>query len=183
MEASGRSGQGVKRRRLFGPEDDRMLEDIITKHDFNGWKNVAKLMPGFTPKQLRDRWHNYINPKNQFGPWTPEEDSIVVQKVSEFGTKWSLISSLLKGRSDNCVKNRWNSYLKEKVLANPQFMKSLPKKSSTQNQAFDPCQIKVPEILPVEQHRQNILLDPRFIDHFFERRQSTITQEVVGRSN
>ena len=112
MDEELRLKSGVNRRRLFGPEDDKTLNDIVTNHEWKGWKAVAKLLPGFTPKQLRDRWHNYLSPKNKFSPWTPEEDQILIDKVRELGTKWSTIASFLEGRSDNCVKNRWNSVLK-----------------------------------------------------------------------
>ena len=164
-------GRGVKRRRLFGPNDDRRLQQIIDQHEFNGWKSVAKLMPGFTPKQLRDRWHNYISPKNSFGPWRPEEDQMIIQKVAEFGTKWSLIASFIKGRSDNSIKNRWNTALKDKALK-----KTL--RSSQQNGSSDPpdvgksTTVNSPIISIIDEDKkdeENVFLDSRFIDYFFER--------------
>ena len=164
---------GVKRRRLFGAEDDKHLEEIINGKDFNGWKSVAKQMPGFSPKQLRDRWHNYISPKNQFGPWTPEEDQIVIQKVREFGTKWSLIASYLQGRSDNCVKNRWNSVLRDRVNTQPQYytttIQTEPQYSIQQIQP-----IKEPIQAP-NQNSKGLYLDPRFVDLFFEKGHTTLT--------
>ena len=168
---------GVKRRRLFGPADDKRLESIVLNHEFNGWKGVAKLMPGFTPKQLRDRWHNYISPKNSFGPWTPEEDQIIIQKIKEFGTKWSLISTFLNGRSDNCVKNRWNTVLKEDYLANPmkynQPIAQIEYNQPTQEQNFTDSKVITmtpqPMLLPTEPPpKQQLFLDKRFVEHFFE---------------
>ncbi|EAX97274.1 Myb-like DNA-binding domain containing protein [Trichomonas vaginalis G3] len=82
-----RNSVGIKRRRLFSPQDDKRLEQIIREGNFSGWKAVAKSMPGFTPKQLRDRWHNYLSPKNSLAPWSLEEDIIIVQKIKELGTK------------------------------------------------------------------------------------------------
>ena len=157
---------GVKRRRLFGAEDDKHLEEIISNKDFNGWKSVAKQMPGFSPKQLRDRWHNYISPKNKFGPWTEEEDQIIIQKVSQFGTKWSLIASFLKGRSDNCVKNRWNSVLRERVSAENIFLPIFPKE-----QKYIKPHIKVKKQSKANKKEvtPKLYLDPRFIEAFFEK--------------
>ena len=163
---------GVKRRRLFAAEDDKQLEQIINRNDFKGWKNVAKEMPGFSPKQLRDRWHNYISPKNQFGPWTEEEDQIIIQKVKEYGTKWSFIASFLKGRSDNCVKNRWNSVLRDKIAAEPKHYSS--------NMPFSPkYQLNsIPQINGLNQTSNQIskglYLDPRFVDLFFEKEHTAV---------
>lgn len=151
---------GVKRRRLFGSEDDKMLEHIVKDSEFNGWKGVAKLMPGFSAKQLRDRWHNYISPNNTFGPWTLEEDRFIVQNVKKFGTKWSLIASYLKGRSDNCVKNRWNTVLKEDQMVHPE--KYYTTRKQERNQKWHPPQTQEK---PVQM--EQLYLDARFVEHFF----------------
>ncbi|EAX87288.1 Myb-like DNA-binding domain containing protein [Trichomonas vaginalis G3] len=160
--------KGVKRRRLFSPKDDNKLKELLSDSKFIGWKNVALSMPGFTPKQLRDRWHNYLSPKNSFEPWTDEEDKIIVEKVLEFGTKWSYISSFLKGRPDNSIKNRWNSVLKNDYMEHPQKYSRI----------IAPGQIAQPEvssdfamngsISPGHQVTQSVKLDERFIEHFFD---------------
>ena len=170
-----RMKSAVKRRRLFGPADDKRLESIVLNQEFNGWKGVAKLMPGFTPKQLRDRWHNYISPKNSFGPWTPEEDQIIIQKIKEYGTKWSLISTFLNGRSDNCVKNRWNTVLKDDYIANPmKYNQPSPHYHNSQPQQFSPETKLVaispqPVLIQAEAPpKHQLYLDQRFIQHFFD---------------
>lgn len=161
---------GVKRRRLFGPDDDKQLEQIRKEQTFTGWKDVAKQMPSFTPKQLRDRWHNYISPQNSFGPWTLEEDKIIAQNVKKYGTKWSQISSCLKGRSDNSVKNRWNSVVKEDYFLNPtKYNIESPNLNIDENEIAksdtksldnkDLCNLSTVE---------NVYLDDRFIKHFFQ---------------
>lgn len=159
---------GIRRRRLFGPHDDKRLEQIIKENKFTGWKNVAKMMPGFTPKQLRDRWHNYISPNNSFEPWTFEEDKIIVQKVQQFGTKWSQISSYLPGRSDNCIKNRWNTVLKDDFMTNPHKYYSShpeePKSFPTESEDTTGKPVMVKSIQTVS----NVFLDERFIEKFFE---------------
>ena len=167
-----KKASGVKRRRLFGAEDDKQLEEIINGKDFNGWKSVAKQMPGFSPKQLRDRWHNYISPKNQFGPWTQEEDQIVIEKVKEFGTKWSLIASFLKGRSDNCVKNRWNSVLRERANAEQTFYSQ--HYPPQQYYAMQQIQPRKDTTQSPNQNSKGLYLDPRFVDLFFEKGHTTI---------
>lgn len=166
--ADARNSVGVKRRRLFGPQDDKRLEQIIREEVFSGWKSVAKSMPGFTAKQLRDRWHNYISPKNSLEPWSLEEDRIIVQKVKEFGTKWSQISSYLQGRSDNCIKNRWNTVLKEDCENNPsKYFGSSPMISeeppASSSTSGEDSSTKDKDSPPINQ----VMLDERFIERFF----------------
>jgi hypothetical protein len=69
-------------------------------------------MPGRTARQCRDRWTNYLAPAISFEPWRPEEDSLIVHKVNEIGTKWATIAKFTHGRTGNALKNRWYSGLK-----------------------------------------------------------------------
>lgn len=180
------SRSGVKRRRLFGPDDDKQLEQIRKEQTFTGWKNLAKQMPGFTPKQLRDRWHNYISPQNTFGPWTFEEDKIIAQNVQKFGTKWSHISSFLKGRSDNSVKNRWNSVVKDDYIHNPAKYEI----ESPNPTLFEKDTSKT-EIISSDNEAnklnlasvENVYLDDRFIKHFFDQKDDPIRDHQFDLQN
>ena len=49
------------------------------------------------------------------GEWTAEEDQIIEQGVAEIGTKWSEIVKRLPGRTDNAIKNHWNSALRREL--------------------------------------------------------------------
>ncbi|EAY14787.1 Myb-like DNA-binding domain containing protein [Trichomonas vaginalis G3] len=167
--ADDRNWVGIKRRRLFSPQDDRRLEQIIREGNFQGWKNVALAMPGFTAKQLRDRWHNYLSPRNSLAPWSLAEDIIIVHKIKEIGTKWSQISTYLRGRSSNCIKNRWNSVLKEDSTLNPSkyLLESQQKEEETppepQEMGDDP-----PKQIQEQPVKNGFTLDQRFIDRFFD---------------
>jgi hypothetical protein len=102
-------------RRLFAPEEDALLFQIMTEQQFSSWVGVACQIPGRSPRQCRDRWSNYLSPANKNGPWTQAEDALLVAKFAEFGPRWATIAKFFDGRSENNVKNRWYTHVKSKI--------------------------------------------------------------------
>ncbi|OHT16705.1 hypothetical protein TRFO_12959 [Tritrichomonas foetus] len=102
-------------RKIFSPEEDSKLTEIMNKQKFVSWDKVAKEIATRTARQCRDRWLNYLSPAIRRDPWTRKEDILLVDKINEYGTHWSQISKFFTGRSDNHIKNRWYSYLKNRV--------------------------------------------------------------------
>ncbi|KAF3778427.1 Myb-like DNA-binding protein [Nymphaea thermarum] len=67
-------------------------------------------------KSCRLRWINYLRPDLKRGNFTEEEDELIIKLHSLLGNKWSLIAGRLPGRTDNEIKNYWNTHIKRKLL-------------------------------------------------------------------
>ncbi|RRT69980.1 hypothetical protein B296_00005342 [Ensete ventricosum] len=105
------------RRGLWSPEEDQKLREYILRHGHGCWSSVpAKAGLQRDGKSCRLRWINYLRPGLKRGSFSPEEQETVMKLHAVLGNKWSLIATHLPGRTDNEVKNHWNSYLKKKAV-------------------------------------------------------------------
>lgn len=95
-------------KKKFTAEEDAMLLKLVKKYGACKWDNIALSMPGRKGRQCRDRYMNYLNPTVKNDEWTLEEDSMLIEKVKEFGPKWAKISKFFQGRTGPALKNRWN---------------------------------------------------------------------------
>eukprot|EP00967_Tisochrysis_lutea_P062014 scaffold79524_cov24-Tisochrysis_lutea.AAC.3 len=100
-------------KKTWTAEEDRLLAEIVTREGAHKWSMIAASLPGRAGKQCRERWYNHLCPDVRKGSWTAEEDRIIMESVREHGTRWSFIVKLLPGRTDNAIKNRYNSAMRK----------------------------------------------------------------------
>ncbi|CAN8303468.1 unnamed protein product [Cochlearia groenlandica] len=99
------------------PEEDQKLIDYIKKHGHGSWRALPKLADlNRCGKSCRLRWTNYLRPDIKRGKFSEEEEQTILHLHSILGNKWSAIATHLEGRTDNEIKNFWNTHLKKKLI-------------------------------------------------------------------
>ncbi|KAI3444386.1 hypothetical protein Pfo_001051 [Paulownia fortunei] len=111
-------------------KEDELLINYIKSHGEGHWRslpNKAGLLR--CGKSCRLRWMNYLRPDIKRGGFTPDEDDIIIKMHALLGNRWSLIAGRLPHRTDNEIKNYWNSHLSKKLRihgTDPTTHKKLP---------------------------------------------------------
>ncbi|XP_022750701.1 transcription factor MYB36-like [Durio zibethinus] len=102
----------------WSPEEDAKLKAYIEQHGTGGnWIALPqKIGLKRCGKSCRLRWLNYLRPNIKHGGFSEEEDKIICSLYISIGSRWSIIAAQLPGRTDNDIKNYWNTRLKKKLL-------------------------------------------------------------------
>lgn len=103
-------------------EEDAKLVELVKKESSTPpsitasktWSRVASQLNNRTGKQCRERYLNQLKPGIRRDPWSSDEEAILRETHARIGNKWVAIAAHLPGRTDNCVKNHWNSMLRKR---------------------------------------------------------------------
>ncbi|CAD8045841.1 unnamed protein product [Paramecium sonneborni] len=149
-------------------EDDIIKLQMNVKKGKHIWTEIALELYNHnngiyvrTPKQIRERWMNYLNPILKKSSWTDQEDIQLLSLVIKNGKKWSKISKVLNGRTENQVKNRFKSLVHriyqeqeddiDELLAIKQYLST--KISASPDQQKKDQESKLTEILPKQKEK------------------------------
>jgi hypothetical protein len=92
-------------------EEDQMILEFVKNHGTKNWTQLATLLPGRIGKQCRERWINHLDPDINHSAFTPDDDHQIIELHKLYGNKWAKMAAVMRTRSCNAIKNRWNSTL------------------------------------------------------------------------
>ncbi|KAE8679823.1 Transcription factor MYB46 [Hibiscus syriacus] len=144
------------RKGLWSPEEDEKLIKYMLTNGQGCWSDIAK-NAGLQRcgKSCRLRWINYLRPDLKRGAFSPQEEDLIIHFHSILGNRWSQIAARLPGRTDNEIKNLWNSTLKKRLKNNASTTSS-PNK----NDSSDPRDVAGGGIFPLhEQYSVTFCMD------------------------
>ncbi|KAI8599621.1 hypothetical protein EDD21DRAFT_290092, partial [Dissophora ornata] len=98
----------------WNEEEDRKLSELVDIYGPEKWVFIATKIESRTGKQCRERWHNHLDPNIVKTPFTPEEDSRILELYSRMGSKWAEMARYMPGRPDNAIKNHFNTTMQRK---------------------------------------------------------------------
>ena len=136
----------ASQRSRFTKEEDELLKKLMNSQSQPKWSEIARFFNNRTARQCRERYNNYLRPEIVNGPWSSEEDYLLVQLFEKYGPKWSLISQNFNARSAVNVKNHYATLSSQKNKQNG-FNDKSPK---TVNQTIKPVIFEVPMITTQE---------------------------------
>lgn len=98
-------------------EEDEKLADLVDKYKGRSWKKISQDLNGRSSIQCLHRWSKILRPGLVKGPWTPEEDRMLINYVNYYGaTDFSECSKIIQGRNNKQCRERWFNVLNPRVI-------------------------------------------------------------------
>lgn len=132
----------------WSQQEDQKLIDYIQKHGEGCWRSLPQaaglLRCG---KSCRLRWRNYLRPDLKRDGFGEDEEDLIIRLHALLGNRWSLIAGRLPGRTDNEVKNYWNSHIRKKLESSHRNTGFTRLRAEISSAARSKRQANVPETL------------------------------------
>ncbi|CAM8967560.1 unnamed protein product [Rhodiola kirilowii] len=129
--------------------EDKILTEYIAARGEGKWRDIPKLS-GLQRcgKSCRLRWLNYLRPDIKRGNISADEEDLIIRLHRLLGNRWSLIAGRLPGRTDNEIKNYWNTHLAKKPQPSPNNNLSPPARDSTLSNSAETTMFSCPSTVP-----------------------------------
>jgi hypothetical protein len=112
---SSKSNIACSNKNIWTQEEDEQLLRQIAIHGPQSWTTISKYIEGREGKQCRERWRNHLSPHINKECWKADEEWMLFLLHKLIGNSWSILSKLTNSRTDNCIKNHWNSIMQKKL--------------------------------------------------------------------
>ncbi|XP_074565104.1 uncharacterized protein LOC141821634 [Curcuma longa] len=144
------------------PAEDEVLLEHVRRHGEGNWNAVQRLSGlARCGKSCRLRWANHLRPNLKKGSFTPEEEFLILRLHAQLGNKWARMAAQLPGRTDNEIKNYWNTRLKRRQRAGlpiypPELQDAIRFGRRLQRQNLQASQGTPPPLLSATRHHAQL---------------------------